>query len=217
MLEIHRRPDDVFRGQTVATTTASLTRHPPAGDVTGRRSQASVTGVGHGRRSRASVSWAVYAESEVCRDLQLEARFLALHSQLRNAAGAFFDPGLQQGRFTREQARCLLLNHVGLSAKEAGLRSRWTMPLAWAATRVSATCSAPSRGAGVPSRGWARDRCSWHYRKRRRWRTVPALTVDFACPGCCETQAISRIGRVRGGGSSRPSVSKLWMTSSTTS
>ena len=69
--------------------------------------------------SAALEGWAVYAESEISPDLPLEARLLTLHSQLRRAAGAFLDPGLQQGRFTREQATGLLLNHVGLSTKEA--------------------------------------------------------------------------------------------------
>ncbi len=62
--------------------------------------------------------WAVYAESEISPDLPLEARFVTLHSQLRRAAGAFLDPGLQQGRFTPEQARCCLREQVGLTARE---------------------------------------------------------------------------------------------------
>ncbi len=51
--------------------------------------------------------------------MPLEARCLSLHSQLRRAAGAFLDPGLQQGRFTRRQAVSLLRSGVGLSVKEA--------------------------------------------------------------------------------------------------
>ncbi len=64
--------------------------------------------------------WAVYAESEILPHLPLEARFLILHSRLRQAAGAFLDPGLQQGRFTREQARHFLRNRAGCSEREAG-------------------------------------------------------------------------------------------------
>ena len=64
--------------------------------------------------------WAAYAESEIAPDLPLEARCLMLHSKLRQAAGAFLDPGLQQGRFTLEQARRFLRDRVGLSEREAG-------------------------------------------------------------------------------------------------
>ncbi len=67
----------------------------------------------------ATEGWAVYAESEIFPELPLEARVLTLHSQLRRAAGAFLDPGLQQGRFTREQARRLLRHQVGLTTGEA--------------------------------------------------------------------------------------------------
>ncbi len=66
----------------------------------------------------AQEGWAVYAEAELSPHLPLPARCLTLHSQLRRAAGAFLEPGLQQGRFTRQHAAGLLRDGVGLSAKE---------------------------------------------------------------------------------------------------
>ncbi len=59
--------------------------------------------------------WALYAEAEVKPYLPLDGQLAALQSRLARAARAFLDPGLQQGRITRDEAIRVLREDVGLS------------------------------------------------------------------------------------------------------
>ena len=59
--------------------------------------------------------WAVYVESELFDLLPPEARLIVLHRNLKRAANAFLDPGLQQGIRNRQQTRHFLETRVALS------------------------------------------------------------------------------------------------------
>ncbi|MFL6196266.1 MAG: DUF885 domain-containing protein [Thermoanaerobaculia bacterium] len=59
--------------------------------------------------------WGLYAEAEVKPYLPLDGQLATLQSRLARAARAILDPGLQSGKFTREQATRVLREDVGLS------------------------------------------------------------------------------------------------------
>ena len=59
--------------------------------------------------------WALYAETLVRPHLPLEGQLFALQHQLMRAARAFLDPWVNQGRISREEARRVLVDEVGLS------------------------------------------------------------------------------------------------------
>ncbi len=63
--------------------------------------------------------WAVYVESELVDLLPPETRLIVLHRNLKRAANAFLDPGLQQGIRNREQTRHFLETRVALSRRLA--------------------------------------------------------------------------------------------------
>jgi hypothetical protein len=59
--------------------------------------------------------WGLYSEAEVKPYLPLDGQLATLQSRLARAARAILDPGLQSGKFTREQATRILREDVGLS------------------------------------------------------------------------------------------------------
>jgi len=63
--------------------------------------------------------WAVYAESEALPWLPEESRLLGLRQRLLRATRSFFDPGLQEGRYTPGQVSRSLRHQLGISAADA--------------------------------------------------------------------------------------------------
>lgn len=59
--------------------------------------------------------WALYAETLVRPHLPLEGQLFSLQHQLMRAARAFLDPLVNQGKLSREDARRVLVDQVGLS------------------------------------------------------------------------------------------------------
>jgi len=59
--------------------------------------------------------WGLYAEAITLPFMPDEGKLVSLQLRLQRAARAFLDPELQQGKWTPEAARALLMNDVGLS------------------------------------------------------------------------------------------------------
>jgi Bacterial protein of unknown function (DUF885) len=69
----------------------------------------------YARNSTNIEGWGLYAESIALPYMPLEGQLVSLDFRLHRAARAFLDPELQAGQVTREQAKKLLTDEVGLS------------------------------------------------------------------------------------------------------